>query len=527
MRLSGQADNLISFWFDLFVIRETYNRYILEITVFVCGALVMIFEIIGSRILSPFIGTSTYVWTSLIGIILGALSLGYWLGGRIADRRPDKKVLGSVILAAGALVAATVLIKEVFLSSVGSAAIGLELKAVIASLVLFGPASVCLGIVTPFAVRLKMTSLDNTGQTVGRLYALSTIGSIVGTFVAGFLLIPFVGSVRTLYMIAGTLMALSFLVGAGPFTSKNIAAVLLLVLGISASEGVNYLLRTQSDLYDIDTEYSRVQVFRSQDPKTGKPIRALATDPYFVQSAAFPDSEELVLEYSNFYHLIRHFRPQFEKTLVIGGAGYSFPKEYLRAYPHAQIDVAEIDPGMTSIARRFFDLKEDPRLRIFHEDARMYINRTGSAEYDAILMDAFGSLFSVPHHLTTVEAVRELSRVLKEDGVAIFNLGSAITGPSSGFLQSEMRTYKAVFPQVFLFKVSQEYTDDRLQNLIIVAYKSKLQPGLESGDPVIASLLERRYSAEVPLEKAVLTDDLSPVEYYNSIAQNIYLTNRR
>src|SRR5688572_27253680 len=139
--------------------RQTLSNIALEITVFTCGALVMIYEIIGSRIVSPFIGTSTYVWTSLIGIILGALSLGYWLGGRIADRRPDERVLGSVILAAGALVAVTVLIKEVFLSSVASAAIGLELKAVVASLVLFGPASVCLGVVTPFAVRLKMTSL--------------------------------------------------------------------------------------------------------------------------------------------------------------------------------------------------------------------------------------------------------------------------------------------------------------------------------------------------------------------------------
>ena len=509
------------------MIATFYRSYLLEITVFVCGALVMIFEIIGSRLVSPFIGASTYVWTSLIGIILGALSLGYWLGGRLADRRPDPKLLASVILTASGLIAFTILIKDIVLSAVASAQVGLEIKAVAVSILLFGPASVCLGIVTPFAVRLKMTSVDTTGSTVGRLYALSTIGSIAGTFAAGFFLIPFVGSVRTLYLITVSLLLLALLLAPFAFAARNIAAGTLLVLGIAASEAGIYLLRENSDLHDFDTEYSRVQVFKSKDPETGRPIRALATDPYFVQSAAFIDSDELVLGYSRFYHLIRHFRPAFEKTLIIGGAGYSFPKEYLKVYPAAHLDVAEIDPKMTAIARRFFGLKDDPRMTIIHEDARMYINRADSKQYDAVLMDAFGSLFSVPHHLTTVEAVRELSRILKDDGVVIFNLGSAITGPSSGFLQAEMRTYMEVFPQVYLFKVREEYSDDRLQNLMIVGSKASRPATMTSADPQIADLLTRKYPARVQLEKDILTDDLAPVEYYNSIAQNLYLTNPR
>lgn len=501
-----------------------YKEYILEITVFVCGALVMIFEIIGSRIVSPFIGTSTYVWTSLIGVILGALSLGYWLGGRIADRRPEPKLLSLVIFTSGALVSATILIKEVFLSMVAGAAVGLELKSLIAALVLFAPASVCLGIVTPFAVRLKMTSVEKTGRTVGRLYALSTVGSIVGTFAAGFVLIPFVGSVRTLYIIAGSLMALAGFIAPLALSAGNIAAGLLLFTAISASEAAAYLLRTESDLYDIDTEYSRVQVFRARDPKTGEPIRALATDPYFVQSAAFLDRDDLVLEYSRFYHLIDHFCPRLERTLIIGGAGYSFPKEYLRTHAQARLDVAEIDPRMTGIAKRFFRLKEDPRMTIFHEDARMYINRADAGTYDAILVDAFGSLFSVPYHLTTVEAVRQISRILSDEGVVIFNLGSSIAGPSSGFLQAELRTYRDVFPQVYLFKVRPEYADDRLQNLIIVASKARNPVELISPAAEISDLLIHRYTAEIPIAEDILTDDLAPVEYYNSRAQNVYLT---
>ena len=485
----------------------------------------MIFEIIGSRILSPFIGASTYIWTSLIGVILAALSLGYWLGGRLADKRPDVTILASVIFAAGGLISLTVLIKDILLSAVSVAAVSIEIKAVIAAVLLFAPASVCLGFVTPFAVRLKMTTIEETGRTVGRLYALSTIGSIAGTFTAGFFLIPFLGSVRTLYLIAGSLIILSLLLVPLAISKVNIAAITFLIFGIAASEGGAYLLRTISGVYDIDTEYSRVQVFASKDPTTGKPIRALATDPYFVQSAMFLDSDELVLDYGKYYHLIRHFKPDFANTLIIGGAGYSFPREYLKTYPNARIDVVEIDPQMTEIARKHFRMRDDPRMQIFHEDGRMFINRTETAKYDAILMDAFGSLFSVPHHLTTIEAVAQFHRILKDDGVIIFNLGAAITGSGSGFLQAELATYRQVFPQVHLFKVNSNYSDEKLQNLIIVASKWSVAPDAK-GDELIESLLASRYTNSIPLTKPFLTDDLAPVEHYNSIAQNLYLSNR-
>ncbi len=501
-----------------------YKRSILEITVFVCGALVMIFEIVGSRILAPFIGTSTYIWTSLIGIILASLSLGYWVGGRLADRHPDARVLASVIFAAGGLIAVAILVKDVLLSVIASASINIEFKALLAALLLFAPASVCLGFVTPFAVRLRMTTVETTGQTVGRLYALSTVGSIAGTFAAGFFLIPFVGSVRTLYFIAASLIVISLLLVPLALSKMNIAAVLLFAIAVTASEANSYIQRTYSDLRDIDTEYSRIQIFKTTDLNTGKQIRALATDPFFVQSAAFFDSDELVLDYARYYHLIRHFKPGFEDTLIIGGAGYSFPKEYLRTYQTARIDVVEIDPQMTAIAREYFRMKDDPRMNIIHEDGRMFINRAHTGKYDAVLMDAFGSLFSVPTHLTTVEAVRNIHRILKNDGIVIFNLGAAITGEGSKFLQAELLTYRQVFQNVFLFKVNSGYDDNRLQNLIIVASKAGMENISPSTDTDIVDLLRHRYTAELPLTENILTDDLAPVEYYNSIAQNIYLS---
>ncbi len=498
------------------------KNFILETTVFICGALVMIYEIIGSRLLSPYIGASTYVWTSLIGVILGALSLGYWLGGRIADRRPDIKILAVVVFTAGGLVSVTILLKDLILSFITQMPFGLEVKSIVAALLLFAPASVLLGVVTPYAVKLKMSSLADSGKTVGRLYALSTVGSIFGTFLAGFVLIPQVGSEKTLYLIGASLIGLSIVIAPFVLSTFNIAFLILFVLGVGVSELKIYFLRQTSDLHDIDTEYSRVQIFKTIEPKSGRPIRAIATDPFFIQSAMFTDSDELVLEYGKYYHLLKHFKPDFQNTLLIGGAGYTFPRDYLSNYERATIDVVEIDSQMTEIAKKFFDLQADPRLNIIHEDGRIYLNRTAADQYDAVLMDAFGSLFSVPFQLTTVEAVENISRVLKDDGVIIFNLGGAIKGEASRFLRAELKTYRQVFPHVYLFKVNADYTDEQLQNLIIVASKNKNSAALTSSDAGTANLLTHLYTAEIDSEIEVLTDDLAPVEYYNSFAQRVY-----
>ena len=495
--------------------------FTLEIAVFDCGVVVMIYEIIGSRIVAPFIGTSTYVWTSLIGVILAALSLGYWLGGRIADRRPDVKVLSSAIFAAGGLISVTVLVKDVALAFVADAAIGLEIKSVIAAVVLFSPASVALGFVTPYAVKLKLSSIDESGSTVGRLYALSTVGSIVGTFAAGFVLIPFVGSVRTLYFLAAVLFVLSIVLAGVSLTRSRIAFFTIFVIGVSGSEIGMYHAAQTNSLHDIDTEYSRVRVFQTKEPESGRVIEAMAIDPFFIQSAVYLDSDELVFDYNKYYHLVRYLKPDFQRALMIGGAGYTFPREYLRTYPTATIDVVEIDPQMTEIARKYFRLRDDPRLNIVHTDGRTFLNSAPDAAYDAVLMDAFGSLFTVPYQLTTLEAVRQIHRVLKPDGIVIFNLGGSISGPASQFLQAELATYSQIFPNVQLYKVNPDRSDTQLQNLIITACKSQC-PTANTTDPQIATLLNHRIATVIQPNLQPLTDDLAPVEYYNSSALGTY-----
>jgi spermidine synthase len=372
-----------------------------------------------------------------------------------------------------------------------------------------------------------MMSLAESGRTVGNLYALSTIGSIVGTFAAGFFLVPFVGSVRTLYLISAVLFAVAIFLFPLKLSATNIAAFMVFVSGISASEAARYFLYEQNELIDIDTEYSRVQIFRMSDPITSKPIRVFATDPFFAQSAVFYDSDDVVFPYARFYDLVRHFNPGFERTLMLGGGGFTYPRRFVTTYPTATIDVIEIDPQIDEIARKYFRLKDDPRLHIFHEDGRVFLNRTKPETYDAIFIDAFSSLFTVPYQLTTREAVQRMHYALRDRGVVIANIGSSINGDASSFLHAELTTYRSIFPQVLIFKVRPERHDADLQNLILVAWKSTQPFEVGSNDSEIDSLLSHRYASAIDSDLPELTDDLAPVEYYNSLAQREFLVGRR
>src|SRR5690606_34477778 len=146
--------------------------------------------------------------------------------------------------------------------------------------------------------------------------------------------------------------------------------------------------------------------------------------------------------------LVRHFRPGHRDALMIGGAGFSLPRDHLRKYPDASITVVEIDPAMERLAREHFRLPIDPRLNIVHQDGRIFLNSAEPEQYDAVFIDAFGSLLSVPFHLTTVEAVRGVERILRPGGVAILNMGSAVSGDRAAFLNAELATYRSIFPEV-------------------------------------------------------------------------------
>jgi predicted membrane-bound spermidine synthase len=185
------------------------KKFSLEIVAFFCGAIVMAFEIVGSRMLGPYVGTSMFVWTSIIGVILFSLSIGYFWGGNIADRKPRAEILSLIIFISSLFMLAIAFVKDIFLEQLLSTAQNVEVSAIIASVVLFTIPSVLLGMVSPFAVRIKMKSLEKSGSTVGNLYAISTVGSIAGVFLSGFYLVPTFRITNILFLLAIVLIVVS------------------------------------------------------------------------------------------------------------------------------------------------------------------------------------------------------------------------------------------------------------------------------------------------------------------------------
>lgn len=487
------------------------QAYILESTVFLCGAVVMVFELVGSRVLGPYFGTSTFVWTSLIGIILGSLSLGYYLGGRVADRRPQYQNLSLIIFLSALGIGLTIALKELLLMFLQAHVVDIRLASVVGAVLLFSPASILLGMVSPYAVKLTLGNLNTSGATVGNLYALSTAGSIFGTFLSGFYLIPYFGTNTLLIILSGTLILLSLVLAWGQsFYTKAIMVVIMVLCWVGA-EKTNPLLLKQGFL-DIDTSYNRVFIYDTEDRQTHRMVKVMGINNENHSSMDL-ENNELVNEYTKYYHLARHFNPGFRTTLMLGGAGYSYPKAFLETYPEASMDVVEIDPQMTELAKKYFRLTENPRLAIYHEDGRVFLNATPK-RYDVIFGDAFGSRYSLPYQLTTKEAVQRKYDVLEEDGVVIVNTISAIKGERGEFLRAEYATYKSIFPQVYLFPVRNREDGLLVQNIMLVALKSKEVPSFTSTDPVLNEYLQHLWRQEIKNDLPILTDDFAPVDFY-------------
>jgi len=487
------------------------SKYVLEIAVFMCGAIVMVFELVGSRVLGPYFGTSIFIWTSLIGIILGSLSLGYYLGGKIADKQPNFKSLSLIIFLAAISIGLTVLIKDLLLVALRNNFTDIRTSSVLASLLLFLPTSVFLGMVSPFAVKLKMNNLNTSASTVGNLYAISTAGSIVGTFLSGFYLIPHFGTNKLLIILSITLIIISFMLHKKRGGKIKLSFLVILIISWFAMNEFNYMSELKGFI-DIDTAYNRVWIYDHIHLGTNKMVRTMGINNEN-HSSMFLDSDALVNEYTEYYHLAKHFNPDFKKTLMIGGAGYSYPKNFLLRYPEATIDVVEIDPGVTELAKKYFRLEKNPRLTIYHEDGRVFLNKT-QEKYDVIFGDAFSSRYSLPYQLTTKEAVIKKYNILNDDGVVILNIISAIEGEKGKFLRAEYATYKSLFPQVYLFPVADLSDPNKVQNIILIALKSEKDQTFSNDNQKINEYLQRLWKKTIDTDVPILTDDFAPVDYY-------------
>jgi spermidine synthase len=430
-----------------------------ERAVFASGVASMGMEIVAGRMVTPAFGGSIFTWGSIIGVFLAALSAGYSLGGRHAREYASRGSLVSLLAVSALSIALIAVGGDPVIVAFDGLAVPARYAPILPVTVLFGPPTFLLGVISPFAAELSET--ESTGSASGRVYAVGTIGSIVGAFGATFLLIPTFGVPTNGLLLAGLLVvgAVSMAERSPQATASVGLALLVLVAG---SGVVVYGVPGNDDVrVDTQTAYADLRVVDDDGVRTmyigGVP-----------QSATYVDGREgYVFDYAKYAHLPFLFRNDTERALFIGGGGFTLPQRYREEYPDVTVDVAEIDPEVVRVAKEEFGLTEGPRMNVRVGDGREYLQGTNRT-YDVIVLDAFRA-DKVPFHLTTREFMELVASKLDDDGVLVANVITARAGDASAFGRAMVKTMNETFPRAYQFPTS---GTPALQNIELVATRS-------------------------------------------------------
>lgn len=483
------------------------KKYKLELVVFVCGAMTMVLELVAARVLSPYVGSSNLIWTSIIGIMLVFMSLGYWAGGKIADKKHDINDLSQFILISAITTSIIPILETIIVNNLAQVIEQLIIVAIISAIFIFGIPSFMLATASPIAVKLKNEEEKKVGSVSGKISSLSTIGSIFGTFFAGFVLIPNVGVSNIIIGSSILLLMLSILVHPKKDKKYVISMIIVtLVIILLCLTGKNLFKIAHLDVIkDEDSEYSRIWV---KDIKVADNVsyKTLQVDTE-LESYMNEQTGEMGAKYLGYYDLFEYYNKNAKDALLIGGAAYTYPKHYLKRYDDKKIDVVEIDPKMTQIAEEEFDLDvNNPNLGIYHQDGRSYLNYSKN-KYDVIMIDAFTGR-NVPFELTTYEAMCNAKRMLNEGGIVMTNVISSLEGKDSKFIKHEYATYKKVFDDVKLFMVNTQ-DKNQVQNLILIGIKGESNID-KSKEEKYQVLLETEVK-DFESDSQISTDDFAPI----------------
>jgi spermidine synthase len=489
----------------------------LKAVVAISGAVLMSLEILGSRVLAPSYGSSVYVWGSIITTFLIALALGYSLGGRIADRRPSLSLLSAILALGAVLILPSVLWAPRLLEALGTTGWDTRWAALAAALALFLPPSLAMGAVTPFGVRVGLRQLERAGTVSGGFSALSTAGSIAGTLVMTFFLIPRFPVRQLLMGLAATLACCALLV------VRDRAS-----LFIAAAAGISWTA-TSVALTPPASVAGQVTLLRRDTPYHHILVTQVDTTRWMrfdnlTQSAvnvAYPD-RIVGNGYVNSILVAFALRPSIRDACVIGLGGGILPRAMARIRPDVTVDSVEIDPAVREIALKYFLYAESDRLRTAVEDGRVFLSRPGKS-YDLIVLDAFNST-GVPFHLATREFYSAVRGRLKPGGVVAANFVGELMGPGGKLFWATYRAIRGQFGQVYAIGLAPDGRVPR-SNVVVLATLSE--------DPVDAAALRKNaadldarwklpgivgaagslvHSPEPPAEIPELTDAYAPVE---------------
>jgi len=481
-----------------------FQRIFLPVLVFVSGAAVLAVELLGTRVLGPFYGVSLFLWSALISVTLLALSVGYAVGGRLADRGPTLTRLCHLLLAAGVWMLLLPVLRTPVLRL--TEPVGLRAAVLVAAFLLFAPPLTLLGMVSPYAIRLRASSLGEVGRTAGDLYALSTIGSVLAALATGFFLIPYVGVSRLTFLVGAALVvtALVGLLAARRLVLSGASSLVLVgaaLLGLGSAERAD----PENGLLSVEqSPYAEIRVIDGPDTRymlidggTHTIVNTLDYESYFA--------------YVHVVEVLRHILPP-GRMLLIGLGGGSIAKSFSRR--GWEVDAVEIDPVVARVARRDFQLGES-EAHLYLEDGRRFLV-SNDRVYDAIVLDAFGSS-SIPFHLTTSEAFGLMAEHLKPEGVLAINVVSE--GWNDILVRSLAATLREHFAHVLALPIAEP--PDTLGNLVLYASQRELELSMDLPPTLdrTSDTYDRNHAWDNRFEPdtagaPVLTDDLNPVDLW-------------
>lgn len=414
----------------------------LGVLVFVVGIASLGAEIAGVRLLAPYFGASTVVWANTIGVVLVALSVGYWLGGRAADKRPNVRALCAVALCAAVLLAAVPFVARPLLDAgvkaLDAVSAGAFVGSLLAVLVLVALPVLLLGMVAPWALRLAVTSVEQAGTVAGRLYAISTAGSLFGTLISALVLIPWIGTRRTFLTLAAVLALVAAL---GLWPRRRQLAVPVLIAALLALPGGT--IKAAADggrvIFEKETEYQYARVIQYPNGE-----RRLELNEGHATHSLYRPGTVLTNDYWDAMRVDASAGGRAPRSVaILGNAAGTTAREFHVLDPGVRLDPVEIDPELTRIGYRWFGLPRS--IKVHNEDARPYLRRATGRHWDAILLDAYRQPY-VPFYLVTKEFFELVRKRLTPDGVVVVNVGHP--SGNTDLERVVSATMRAVFPQV-------------------------------------------------------------------------------
>lgn len=414
----------------------------LYVTVFFTGLCVTAIELTASRFLAPFFGASIFIWANVIGVVLIALSLGYFIGGRLADRFPEPKKLFGVILITGVLTDLIPLLGKpylVFSSKLFSGSVpDIVFGSLVATLVIFAVPLFLLGMMSPWVIRIATKRVEEVGHIAGKVYGISTVGSIIGVFLPVFFTIPFLGSQKT-FLLFGSLLILIGILGLQNFKKTWIVLMVSILAFVLPQDA---LKKDPFTIAQAETLYNYLRVNESPN----KVRRLLVNEGRGVQSIYHP-KKFLTGDYWDYATLLPILNPQGKKMLILGLAGGTSARAVSHYFPDISIDAVEIDPKIIEFGERYFEL-DHANLNIFPEDGRMFLKHSRK-QYDFIMVDVYAQGLSIPFHMATVEFFEEVRNHLSENGIVMMNVA---TNKSTDTLENSppiVLNLKNTFSKVF------------------------------------------------------------------------------